>query len=387
VPELPPPPPTKTPTTLGPGDLPPPSYETDINRPSVFNALLQYPELILEVSKAFDLDDLISLYAISKDFHFMVNARFTAMMIGQATARADESRRIFIWRCYRSVCMRDPALRVNESRPNELRFIPSFRWLRMILFREAVVDDILHSLELEGHRFPKRVGETIKKIWFTLDISDNARRIGIMHNERFWQDEDLYLATMFFLKLDMRLTHPRVGNGETGLRKMLLAQRSLSTLAKVLRREEMRTQLDMLKMVIRYNYRPPRQSCKTILGVPAAEVGRLSWEGWGEVGRRNRFVGICELVMKEGIRRQLGLQECYIDMMRYGYIDSKTYQDIKRKPVMEGETGTKDGKGESKGGENGDERLGAGNNPMEEVQEDRTMGSGPPERRSARLNG
>ena len=209
-----------------------------------------------------------------------------------------------------------------------------------------------------------------------------------MHNERFWQDEDLYLATMFFLKLDMRLTHPRVGNGgETGLRKMLLAQRSLSTLAKVLRREEMRTQLDMLKMVIRYNYRPPRQSSKTMLGVPAAEVGRLSWEGWGEVGRKNRFVGICELVMKEGIRRRLRLQECYIDMMRYGYIDSKTYQDIKRKPVREGEAGTKDGNSKSKGGENGDGELGVGNDPMEEVQEDRAMGSGPSEQCSAHSNG
>ena len=397
--------PERDPATYDPGDFPTPTHETNINRVSVFNELLQYPELILEVAKAFDLEDLISLYAISRDFHMLVNIRFTAMMLGQATTRADESRKIFAWRCYKSVCMRDPALRINDTRPDELRFIPSFRWLRMILFREAVVDDILRSLEMEGHRMPKRASEAIKKIWFTIDISDNARRIGIMHNRNFWEDKDLYLATMFFLKLDMRLTHPTTGNGETGLRKMLLGQRSLSTLARVLRREEMRNRLDMLKMVIRYDYSPPRQTCKTILGVTAAEVGRLQWEGWGECGRKNKFVGICELVMKEGIRRRLGLQGCYVDMMCFGYIDRKTFQDVRRKPVVEemveeDEESESEGEGESEseggreGGEDRESRFSGvesereGENTAEEqMDEEDEMDYGAPEPRSASLNG
>ncbi len=306
----------------------PPTHETNINRFSVFNKLLNYAELTLEVAKSLDVEDLISLYAISKDFHMLVNQRFTAMILAQSTVKAPESSKTFIWRCYKSLCMRDPAKRINQVKPEELRFIPSFRWLKMILFREAVVDDILRSLALEGHRLPKRASLVIKKLWFTIDVSDNVRRVGLMHNENFWASKDLFIATMFFLKLDMRLTHPTTGNGELGLRKMLLAQRSLSTLAKVLRREELKTQLDMLRMVVRTSYQPRRHRNMSILGVPPHEVGKLQYEGWG-LGTK-LFVPIDRLIMLEALRRRLNLQNHYVDMMIYGYVNKKTWEDIKR---------------------------------------------------------
>ena len=308
-------------------DPPPPSHESNSRKFSVFNALLEYPELTLEFSKQLEVEDLISLYAISKEFHFLVNARFTAMILGQSNGKASESSKTFIFRCYKSLCMRDPARRLNDTKPDELRFIPSFRWLRMILFREAVVDDILQSLAVEGHRMPKRTRLTIKKIWFTIDISDNARRIGLIHNTTFWSDKDIFLATMFFLKLDMRLTHPTAGNGEIGLRKMLLGQRSLSTLAKVLRREEMRTQVDMLRMIVRYNYEPRRYRQMDIMGVPSHEIGKLQYEGWG--AKNTKFIQIDELVMREAVKRKLNLQNYYVDMMIYGYVNKKTFQDIR----------------------------------------------------------
>lgn len=317
-------------------DPPPPSHETNSRRFSIFNALLNYPELTLEFSKQLDIEELISLYAISKGFHFLVNGRFTAMILGQSNGKAPESSKTFIFRCYKSLCMRDPARRLNETKPDELRFIPSFRWLRMILFREAVVDDILRSLAVEGHRVPKQTRLTIKKIWFTIDISDNARRIGLMHNTTFWSNKDLFLATMFFLKLDMRLTHPTAGNGEIGLRKMLLGQRSLSMLAKVLKRDEMRTQVDMLRMIVRFNYEPPRHRQMDIMGVPIHDIGRLQYEGWG--AKDTKFIQIDELVMREAVKRKLNLQNYYIDMMIYGYINKKTFQDIRRRmPKQEDE--------------------------------------------------
>ena len=307
-------------------------HEINSRRFSVFNTLLKYPELTLEFSKQLDIEDLISLYAISKEFHFLVNARFTAMILGQANGKASESSKTFIFRCYKSLCMRDPARRLNEDKPDELRFVPSFRWLRMILFREAVVDDILRSLAAEGHRVPKRARLTVKKIWFTIDISDNARRIGLMHNTTFWSNKDLFLATMFFLKLDMRLTHPAAGNGEIGLRKMLLGQRSLSTLANVLRREEMKTQVDMLRMIVRFNYEPRMHRQMDIMGVPSHEIGKLQYEGWG--AKKTKFIQIDELVKREAVRRELNLQNYYVDMMIYGYINKKTFEDI-RTPMQE----------------------------------------------------
>lgn len=310
-------------------------HQTNINRFSVFIALLNYPELTLEIAKNLDIEDLISLYAISKGFHMLVNTRFTAMIKAQWCSKAFESGNTFIHRCYKSLCMRDPARRINETRPNELRFIPSFRWLRMVVFREAVVDEIMRSMAREGHRMPKRMTVIIKKIWFTMDIGDNSRRIGLMHNVKFWSNKDLFFATMFFLKLDMRLTNPATGNGELGLRKMLLGQRSLSTLSRVLRREEMRTQLEMLQMIVRFNYEPANHKEMSILGVPPEGIGKLQYEGWGL--KDTKFIGVDELVMREAVKRKLNLQNHYVDMMIYGYVNKQRWEDIRTpmpKPVQ-----------------------------------------------------
>jgi hypothetical protein len=301
--------------------------EADVNQFSVFVAILNYPELTLEIAKNLDIEDLISLYAISKGFHMLVNTRFTAMIKAQWYGKAYESGYTFIFRCYKSLCMRDPVRRINETRPNEVRFVPSFRWLRMILFREAVVDDIMRSMAREGHRMPRRMTVIIKKIWFTMDIGDNSRRIGLLHNVRFWSSKDLYFATMFFLKLDMRLTNPATGNGELGLRKMLLRQRSLSTLSKVLNREEMRTQLDMLRMIVRFSYEPENHKEMSIMGVPPEEIGKLQYEGWGL--KKTKFIGVDELVMREAVRRKLNLQNHYVTMMIWGYINKQRWEDIR----------------------------------------------------------
>ncbi|KAL9634670.1 MAG: hypothetical protein Q9164_003954 [Protoblastenia rupestris] len=328
-----------------PDDPAPPSHETNLTRFSVFMSLLAYPELTFEVAKHLNIDELVSLYAISKDFHLVANRRFTALVLGQSVGKASESSRIFVHRCYKNLCMRDPAARPNESREGEIRWIPSFRWLRMILFRERVVDDIIRCLWLEGHRLPQRASLAIKKLWFTLDVSDNIRRIGLIHNEAFWTHKDLFLATMFCIKLDMRLTDPVTGNGEIGLRRLLLNQRSLSTLAKVLKREDLRNQLDLLEMIVRYSYSPSMQPTGTILGVPVQEVGRLQYEGWGVGGRK--FIPIDGLVAREAIRRRLNLQNYYLDMMLYGYINKKTWEDIRVPyPRRSGGNGEADGGGE-----------------------------------------
>ena len=196
------------------------------------------------------------------------------------------------------------------------------------------MEDILRRMAWEGHRFPRRMSWVLKKLWFTMDISDNGRRIGLIHNESFWGKKDLFLATMFFIKLDMRLTCPVTGNGEVGMRKMILGMRSLSFLRKVLRREELRDSLEVLRMIVRYEGKTPEGEAEgeSVLGVPAEEVGMLQYEGWGVGGSRKKLLGVCDLVMREAFRRKLGLQRFYVDMMVYGYINKKTFQDIIRNP-------------------------------------------------------
>ena len=308
-------------------DAGPPSHETNVNRFSVFQALLGHPELIFEVAKHLDVEDLVSLYAISKDFHILVNGRFTTMILAQSLGKAAESSRTFRFKCYKNLCMYDPAARPNVEIAGQARHVPSFRWLRMILFREKVVDEIIACLAAEGHRLLKGASLVIKKIWFTMDIADNYRRVGLIHNKTFWEDEDLFIATSFFIKLDMLLTDPVDGNGETRMRKMLFAQRSLSTLWKVLKREQMLTQYEMLQMFVRWKYRPaPRHRGMSICGVPASEVGTGQLEGWGT--GRAKLMRPDELIMREGIRRKMDLHKRYMDMMLWGYIDEKTFEDI-----------------------------------------------------------
>ena len=325
IPILPTPPKSSPPIHWAETD--PPSYELDFRLFSVFKALLNHPELVFEFAKHLDVDDLVSLYAISKDFHNLANSRFTTMILSQSVHKAHESSRIFIFRSYKSLCQRDPAARPLKGVPDEVRWVPSLRWLRMILFRERVVDEIICCLSAEGHFMPKRASLIIKKIWFTIDFGDNMHRIGIIHNREFWTDEDLYLATMFFLKLDLRFTHPITGNGEHGMRNMLLGQRSLSTLLRVLKRQEMLSQLDLLRMIVEWNYRPALHHARmSILGVPHDKIGKLHYEGWGKT--RHLFIRIDQLVMREAIRRGLNLQEHYMDMIIYGYVNRTTFEDV-----------------------------------------------------------
>lgn len=305
----------------------PPSYDVDFRQFSVFEALLNHPELVFEFAKHLGVEDLVSLYAISKDFHSLANSRFTTMILSQSLRKAPESSRTFAFRCYQPLCQRDPAARPLEAAPDEVRWVPSLRWLRMILFRERVVDEIIMCLSAEGHFMPKRASLVIKKIWFTIDIGDNLHRIGIFHHREFWTDEDLYLATMFFIKLDLRFTHPITGNGERGMRNMLLGQRSLSTLLRVLKRQEMLSQLDLLRMIVQWSYRPaPHHAGMSILGVPPEQIGMLRYEGWGRT--RRLFIRIDQLVMREAIRRGLDIHEHYLEMVVYGYVNKTTLEDV-----------------------------------------------------------
>lgn len=304
-------------------------HELDFRKFSIFGALLNHAELVFEFSKHLDVDDLVLLYSLSKDFHNLVNRRFTHMIRLQTTRKAPESSRIFIFRCYQSLCQRDPAKRPLECLPDQVRWVPSFRWLRMLLFRERIVTDIIGCLENEGHFMPRRVSLTIKKIWFTIDSGNNMIRNGLLRNRRFWTDEDLYLATLFFIKLDLCFTHPVTGNGEVGLRKMLLGQRSLSTLLSVLKRRQLLNQSELMCMLVKWDFHlteQQREEKKTLWGVPQYKAGQLSLEGWVMTGQKLSQVD--ELVMREAIKRGLHIHEKYMDMILYGYVHKPTFEDV-----------------------------------------------------------
>ena len=331
----------------------PPSPEADVAQFNIFNALLKYPELTIEMTKYLSIQELLDLYAISRDFHYVVNQRFTTMIHNQAFARAPESAKVFPHRCYRNLCMLDPARRelgfsvpkrhrkvdengqaVPHPRDTEIRLVPSFRWLKMVIFREYVVDDILYSMAIEGIRLPREGRVTLKKLWFMMDVGDSKTRMGLMHNQEFWTHTDLFVATMFFLKLEMYLTDPTHGTGYTQtMRSMLVNQRSLSTLARIMRRKEMKTPMQVFRMLLRFSHDyPPPPDGHFLLGIPPYELGQMTREGWGT--RPGQLVQIDRLIMGEGIRRSLNLPFYYIDMILYGFIDKHTFEDIRAPPPI-----------------------------------------------------
>ncbi|KAI9760652.1 MAG: Histone acetyltransferase type B subunit 2 [Chaenotheca gracillima] len=309
---------------------------------NIFQALVGEGMLIFEVARQLEVDDLISLYAISRDFHNRLDAHFTPMILSQSLAKAPESSRCFLFKAYKPMCQPDPAGRPNPNpeKAGEVRMVPTFRWLRMVIFREKVVKEIIALLAQHGHRVPPSMSVTLKKIWLTMDVPSNVGRVGLIHSRKFWTNADLFNAMLFFIKVDMRCTDPVDGYGaESSLRKLLLGQRSLSAMWLALKRETLRTPLSVLRMHIRYAYRPAFEDRNSsIFGISPHEIGKGCLEGWGTGARP--LLRPDQLVMREAVRRDLRLEEHFVNMMVWGYVDPVTFMNIKissEEMVLEGE--------------------------------------------------
>lgn len=300
---------------------------------NIFNILLDYPDLLYVVCHWLDPEDLVRLYAISKDFHIMVNTQFTTFALGYSRARCPESAQIFHFKCYQNLCMSDAAMNMSQIKKGAIRDIPSMKWIRMIVHRDHAVDRIIHSLALKGHRLPKHASIVLRKIWFLMDLPDSRRRIGVIHNPALWSDVELYIAAMFFMKLDMACTEPVDGCGERRIRQLLMAQRGLDVTDQVLRRERMRNQYELLQMHVQWDFNradmpPPgvRIGPRYIFGVPLGDLSRLKGENWRPWAPK--LMRPDELVFKESIRRGLRFQDKLIDLMLWGNLHPVTGKDV-----------------------------------------------------------
>jgi hypothetical protein len=297
-------------------------------RRDFFGSLSQYPELFFELAKQLQVDDFVSLFAISKDFHETINGHLAHVIKTCAAYRAPESSRIFVFNLYSPLCIPDPVGRPNQQDPSVPRFVPSLQWLRMVVYRERTVRDILACLAREGHRTPKAMSLTLKKMWLTMDIATSARRVQFMHNEKYWTDNDLFNVQLFIGKLDMMFNDPFAGPGDDGLRKLMLGQKGLGPLCRLLKREQYTDVLEILEAAVRYSYTPKEEHRRfSIFGIRPSEVGRGHLEGWG-LGRVHLYRPD-ELVMRESCRRNLKLDKHILNMMCWGYVDKKTGENIK----------------------------------------------------------
>lgn len=147
---------------------------------SVFNALLSHTDILMHIVRYIPPRNLVYLYSISAPFHFIVNSHYQQFILAATKCFAPNAHWFFPWRCYRELCIDDPALRRADAKrdrfmdrqtgrmsgdwksktltaleaPHSIKPIPSFRWLKMVTYREFVAREIVAWLGVGGHRTP-----------------------------------------------------------------------------------------------------------------------------------------------------------------------------------------------------------------------------------------
>ncbi|KXT02258.1 hypothetical protein AC578_5055 [Pseudocercospora eumusae] len=332
-----------------------------------------------------DVPSLISLYAISKKFHYYFNKNATGFILSSMRTWAPGADEVYPWRCYESLCIKDPIKRqkakalvlgADIERLNLFsRDVPSLRWLQMVVWREGVVKDIMTQLVAKGLRTPRGSRDAIKRLWFILDLPLNAHRLALMRCREYFSDKVLELLTHFFLKVDMFFTDPafaiywlnhpnqrvwpnRWAHGAAlgcNLREKLLSERSLTSLWRVMRGwspdpaasfRPIRA-MDILSLWVRHRFRfrqnAPQGMDRTqkIMKMQMRDFMDTGYERmWrpetydndvptpvtataARVNRPRPLLRPDELIMAESINRRLSLHREWTTMMLWGFVDPR----------------------------------------------------------------
>ncbi|GIK00700.1 hypothetical protein Aspvir_004729 [Aspergillus viridinutans] len=282
---------------------------------NMLKSLICHPSMAFLVFDHLEIEDVINLHLTCKRFHQFVRSVLAIIVMRKAAQKAPESLCIFPFLCYNRLCDRwsaPPGLKLNDV----TYIIPSVRWLKMILYREAVVKDIMERMADKGWKLPNRCATVVKKLWFLMDIPDNRRRAWTIRKKTLWTDNDLFLAAYFIVQLDMLFTDSRARKKQGSMRRLLMAQPSLTLLWDVLRDGALTTHYETLKAYVRWQYTPrAHEAGLFVFGVPPNEVGSLQWEGYGRMARNVKFLRPDELVLREIKGRNLDTQRMYVDII------------------------------------------------------------------------
>jgi hypothetical protein len=156
------------------------SYHTcqiELNKGSdFFAALADYQHLYLEIAKYCHPKSLVKLYSLSKPFHDALDDNLEHTVRLAAAYQAPDSSRIYLHILFDTLCIPDPAGRSPLDNPDEVLWVPSLRWLAMVVHREECIKHITISMEKAGHRLPGDIELTLKKMWLLMDVSTNEGR-------------------------------------------------------------------------------------------------------------------------------------------------------------------------------------------------------------------
>ncbi|CAO2647080.1 Nn.00g080020.m01.CDS01 [Neocucurbitaria sp. VM-36] len=322
--DIPPTPPTTT-APCAPSPSPQPF--------NIYKALLRHPNLFFQFALRLPYPTIIHLYAIDKEFHYRLNKYSVSLIHDYARYHAPLASYIFSWVLYPHLCISDPMLRPMDGRAWLARDVPSFRWIGMVLWRARVVRCILSLLTAEGHRVPSLAASALMKFWVLMEMKTTGLRAAFLRDTAVWTDAEILCFQLFLVKLDMRFADPVLGNGVCALSHLLLTQKSLSTLWKVLSGKLVLDYDTTTDLVVR-TYRTEELDADTHPwlddeidnGVPEEEWGILCREGWHMDGAR--MESAVDMLGTEGIRRGLNVQGCYLDFVMYGFVDGRTGENL-----------------------------------------------------------
>jgi hypothetical protein len=311
-----------------------PSAATAPKQPfNVYKAILRHPNLFFQFALRVPYPSIIDLYAIDKEFHYRVNLYSVSLIHDYARYHAPLAGYIFSWVLYPHLCISDPMLRPMDGREWLARDVPGFRWVGMILERQKMVHRILTILGLEGHRVPASCEGALMKFWGLMELNTTKLRRSFLEDTEIWTDTDIINIQLFFVKLDMRFSDPILGNGVCQLGAMLLGQRSLSMLWRVLS-GKLKLNYDNTSDIVVKTYlnedldveAHPWLEDEGDTGVAEELWGLLNLEGWHMDGMR--MSPAVEMVITEGVRRGLNVQQYYLDFVMYGFVDGKTGKNV-----------------------------------------------------------
>ena len=197
--------------------------------------------------------------------------------------------------------------------------------------------ELLAVMAEDGVPVPSRCGLALKKMWFILDVPDNARRIGFVHARRWLGDLDLYFAICAFVKMDMRANDPVAVIGRTHARRMMWSLGSLTQVLRVLKREVWRSRVDVMRAWVEWRGEVSAEERETggvrsVFGVPVERVGKGCLEYGGrlteaQMGRKaEMLLRPDQLVIREAVRRGLRLNRHYMRCLCHGYVDDATME-------------------------------------------------------------
>lgn len=302
--------------------------------------------LMIEITKHMTVKELIMLYSVSRSFHMIVNSRFMSTMAAWAQHKSPAGWKVFYWKFYGKYTHLDPGHQPwhisapwafprppwdetadTVSNGKDIRHVPGFKYLAMLVQRETRTRDILACLARSGHRLPATVHVTLKKIWMLMDMSTCNLRRSFVHNTELWTDRDLYNAQMFFVKLNMRFNEPIFGPNSTILADTFMgAREGLTALWQLLRGKRYHHPNEIIRRRIKYWVPESFKSHYEVIGQPYFDVspwdlGQEHLEGWGAGNIHLRRPD--ELVIEECVRREIDMEAHLVFMVFWGHVDWK----------------------------------------------------------------